>query len=95
MPLLRNLDKSKISKRKNPVSIDYYQDAGILPHALLNFLAMPGAYIAMGMFIVFVLASDLADLLELAGLGDLDPLRQSLAGLLLHVGDHRLFHLSG
>lgn len=42
MPLLRNLDKSKISKRKNPVSIDYYKDAGILPEALLNFLAIMG-----------------------------------------------------
>ena len=40
MPLLRNADKSKISKRKNPVSINYYRDAGILPHALLNFLAL-------------------------------------------------------
>jgi glutamyl-tRNA synthetase len=42
MPLLRNLDKSKISKRKNPVSINYYRDAGILPQALLNFLGMMG-----------------------------------------------------
>jgi glutamyl-tRNA synthetase len=42
MPLLRNSDKSKISKRKNPVSINYYRDAGILAPALLNFLAMMG-----------------------------------------------------
>jgi glutamyl-tRNA synthetase len=42
MPLLRNLDKSKISKRKNPVSIDYYRDAGILPEALTNFLGLMG-----------------------------------------------------
>lgn len=42
MPLLRNSDKSKISKRKNPVSIDYYKDAGILAPALLNFLAIMG-----------------------------------------------------
>jgi len=42
MPLLRNTDKSKISKRKNPVSIDYYRDAGILPEALLNFLGTMG-----------------------------------------------------
>ncbi len=42
MPLLRNKDKSKISKRKNPVSINYYRDAGILPHALLNFLGIMG-----------------------------------------------------
>jgi glutamyl-tRNA synthetase len=44
MPLLRNPDKnkSKISKRKHPVSINYYRDIGILPHALLNFLALMG-----------------------------------------------------
>src|SRR5262249_26473724 len=42
MPLLRNADKSKISKRKNPVSLDYYRDAGILPEALLNFLGLMG-----------------------------------------------------
>ncbi len=42
MPLLRNADKSKISKRKNPVSINYYRDTGILPQALLNFLALMG-----------------------------------------------------
>jgi glutamyl-tRNA synthetase len=42
MPLLRNPDKSKISKRKNPVSLDYYRDAGILPECLLNFLGLMG-----------------------------------------------------
>ncbi len=42
MPLLRNSDKSKISKRKNPVSIDYYRDAGIFAPALLNFLGIMG-----------------------------------------------------
>lgn len=42
LPLLRNADKSKISKRKNPVSINYYRDAGYLPEALLNYLAMMG-----------------------------------------------------
>src|SRR5260370_10256090 len=42
MPVLRNADKSKISKRKNPVSLDYYRDAGYLPEALLNFLGLMG-----------------------------------------------------
>ncbi len=42
MPLLRNQDKSKISKRKNPVSINFYKQAGYLPEALLNYLAMMG-----------------------------------------------------
>lgn len=42
MPLLRNADKTKISKRKNPVSLDYYRAAGFLPEALLNYLATMG-----------------------------------------------------
>ncbi len=42
MPLLRNADKSKISKRKNPVSLEYYRQVGILPEAMLNFLARMG-----------------------------------------------------
>ena len=42
MPLLRNPDKSKISKRKNPVSLEYYERQGYLPEALLNFLALLG-----------------------------------------------------
>ena len=46
MPLLRNPDKSKISKRKNPVSLDYYRAAGFLPEALLNYLGTMGFSIA-------------------------------------------------
>jgi glutamyl-tRNA synthetase len=42
MPLLRNIDKSKISKRKNPVSLIFYRQAGYLPEALLNFLGLMG-----------------------------------------------------
>lgn len=42
MPLLRNKDRSKISKRKNPVSIEFYRKIGILPETLLNFLALMG-----------------------------------------------------
>ncbi len=42
MPLLRNADKSKISKRKNPVSLIYYREAGFLPEAMVNFLGLLG-----------------------------------------------------
>lgn len=42
MPLLRNPDKSKLSKRKNPTSIRYYERMGFLPEALLNYLGMLG-----------------------------------------------------
>lgn len=42
MPLLRNADKSKLSKRKNPTSIGYYQRLGYLPEAVINYLGMMG-----------------------------------------------------
>jgi glutamyl-tRNA synthetase len=40
--LLRNADKSKISKRKNPTSLLWYERQGFLPEALLNFLGLLG-----------------------------------------------------
>ncbi len=46
MPLLRNKDKSKISKRKNPTSLLWYREQGYLPEALLNFLGLMGWSIA-------------------------------------------------
>ena len=42
LPLLRNTDKSKLSKRKNPTSILYYREKGFLPEALLNYLGRMG-----------------------------------------------------
>ncbi|GAA6133316.1 glutamate--tRNA ligase [Oceaniserpentilla sp. 4NH20-0058] len=42
MPLLRNPDKSKLSKRKNPTSILYYKHMGFMPEALLNYLGRMG-----------------------------------------------------
>jgi glutamyl-tRNA synthetase len=42
MPLLRDRDKSKISKRRNPTSLLWYREQGYLPEALLNFLGLIG-----------------------------------------------------
>jgi len=43
MPLLRNIDKSKISKRNNPAArLTWFQEQGYLPEALLNFLGLLG-----------------------------------------------------
>jgi glutamyl-tRNA synthetase len=42
LPLLRNPDKSKLSKRKNPTSILYYQRMGFMPEAVLNYLGRMG-----------------------------------------------------
>ncbi len=41
MPLLRNTDKSKISKRKNPAArLTWFREQGYLPEALRNFLQL-------------------------------------------------------
>ncbi|MDR1212747.1 MAG: glutamate--tRNA ligase [Propionibacteriaceae bacterium] len=41
MPLLRNADKSKISKRKNPAArLLWFREQGYLPEALLNFMEL-------------------------------------------------------
>ena len=42
MPLLRNDDRSKISKRKNPVSLIWYKEEGYLKEGLVNFLGLMG-----------------------------------------------------
>jgi glutamyl-tRNA synthetase len=43
MPLLRNADKSKISKRKNPAArLLWFREQGYLPEALRNFLQLMG-----------------------------------------------------
>lgn len=39
LPIIRNPDKSKLSKRKNPVWVSWFRDEGFLPEALLNYLA--------------------------------------------------------
>jgi len=46
LPLLRNADRSKISKRKNPVSLNHYRRAGYFPEALVNYLALMGGVMA-------------------------------------------------
>jgi len=42
LPLLRNSDRTKISKRKNPTSLEWFKAQGFLPEALTNFLALMG-----------------------------------------------------
>lgn len=41
-PLLRNPDKSKLSKRHGHTDVTWYIEEGFLPHAILNFLALMG-----------------------------------------------------
>ena len=41
-PLLRNADRSKLSKRKNHTSLEWFRAQGFLPEAMLNFLGTLG-----------------------------------------------------
>lgn len=82
LPLLRNPDQSKLSKRKNPTSILYYRQAGYLPEALLNFLGLMAYSMADGREI-FTLA-------ELVAAFDID--RVSLGGPIFDVVKLRNFN---
>lgn len=42
LPILRNPDRSKLSKRRNPVWVSWYKEQGYLPEALINYLALMG-----------------------------------------------------
>lgn len=41
-PVLRNPDKSKLSKRQGHTNVSWYQEEGYLPEVILNFLALLG-----------------------------------------------------
>ena len=79
LPLLRNPDRSKLSKRRNPTSIQYYRRAGYLPEALLNYLGMMGWSMPDGVekftFDRMLESFDLADIRLGGPVFDLDKLR--------------------
>lgn len=75
LSLMRNADKSKLSKRKNPTSISYYSALGYLPEALVNFL---------GLF--FVQIGDDEELQNMAELiAKFDPAHLSKAGAIFDI----------
>ena len=75
LSLMRNADKSKLSKRKNPTSISYYSALGYLPEALMNFLGLFFINIAEG--------EELLTMDELAA--QFDPDNLSKAGAIFDV----------
>ena len=81
--LLRNADKSKISKRKNPTNLMWYKAQGYLPEALVNFLATLGHSLADGRE-----KFPLADLIK-----DFDIDRINVAGPVFDL--QKLKHLQG
>lgn len=83
LPLLRNPDKSKISKRKLDTSVASYRAQGILPEALLNFLATMGWSMPDG--------REVFDLNAMVNA--FDPARISLGGPVFDL--KKLRHLNG
>ncbi len=75
LSLMRNADKSKLSKRKNPTSISYYTALGYIPEALMNFLGLFFMQIAEG--------DELLDMDELAA--KFDPENLSKAGAIFDI----------
>ncbi|TIX91504.1 glutamate--tRNA ligase [Rhizobium sp. P44RR-XXIV] len=75
LSLMRNADKSKLSKRKNPTSISYYTALGYIPEALMNFLGLFFMQIAEG--------DELLTMDELAA--KFDPENLSKAGAIFDI----------
>jgi glutamyl-tRNA synthetase len=42
LPILRNKEHKKLSKRRDPVAVQWFRQQGYLPEAILNFLALQG-----------------------------------------------------
>ncbi len=81
LSLLRNADKnkSKISKRKNPVSLRWFRAAGYTPEALLNFLVLMGySRNVEGMTAEEIKKSEIYSMEEL--IAEFDPERISTSG---------------
>tara|TARA_B100000941_G_scaffold219053_1_gene161775 strand:- start:259 stop:1728 length:1470 start_codon:yes stop_codon:yes gene_type:complete len=66
LPLIFGKDKSKLSKRHGANSIIEYKNQGLLPNALLNYLALLGW--SPGNDLEFLNPEDIANLFELRGL---------------------------
>jgi glutamyl-tRNA synthetase len=75
LPLMRNADKSKLSKRRNPTSVSFYAAQGYLPKALINFL---------GLF--FVAIPDGEEMLDLDELAErFDPASAAKGGAVFDI----------
>jgi glutamyl-tRNA synthetase len=68
LPILRNPDRSKLSKRKNAVWIAWYLDEGYLSEAILNYLALLGWSHPQGKEIF-----PITEFIELFELKDINP----------------------
>ncbi|MEK7587743.1 MAG: glutamate--tRNA ligase [Patescibacteria group bacterium] len=97
MPLLRNPDKSKLSKRKNPVWVGDYKAKGFLPEAILNYLATMAWAHPEGKEIFSVLEMvrvlDLKSIQTTAPIFDVEKLRWMNGEYIRQTTDDTLVHL--
>ena len=96
VPILRNPDKSKLSKRKNPVWSQWYLDEGYLPEAVLNYLSLmgwshPGEKEIFSLE-EFVSIFDLKDLKPVGPVFDIVKLRWMNGEYIRRMGDEELFN---
>lgn len=79
LPLILMPDKSKMSKRKHETSLKHYREMGILPQAILNYLALLGWTPPSGKEIFsleeMVVEFDLKDLHKSGAIFDIEKLR--------------------
>jgi len=77
--LLRNPDRSKLSKRKNPVWVSWFRDQGFLPEAIRNYLASMAWSYSDGRDIFsteeMIAAFDISQLKTTAPVFDMEKLR--------------------
>lgn len=79
LPLILMPDKSKMSKRRHETSLKHYRQRGILPHAILNYLALLGWTPPSGQEILsleeMAAQFELADLHKNGAVFDIEKLR--------------------
>ena len=69
LPLMRNPDRTKLSKRRNPTSLSYFAGLGYLPACLVNFLGL--------FFVTTVDGEEMMDFAQLAERFDPSSLAKS------------------
>lgn len=99
MPLLRNPDTSKLSKRKNPVWVSWYREQGFLPEAILNYLATMAWSFPDGRDIFSIdemmIAFNLKDVQTTAPIFDIEKLRWMNGEYLRRKTNQQLIQLLG
>lgn len=95
-PVLRNPDKSKLSKRHGHTSVSWYREQGYLPEAILNYLALMGWSHPEGKEIFalteFVSLFDLKELKPVGPIFDIKKLEWMSGEYIRNMSDDNVFN---